>query len=367
MRFVSTLTILIFSFALARAQDKDNLSSVDIYGSLRFRLAEFDGNYEVQDNLSRIGVDLSYELENGLTVLGRSEWQVNLVDNSAEFNVGSASGAEFGRLTAGDEPLDTFVTRLGYLGLSHVEFGTLTFGKQWSVYYDVSEYTDWFNVFGAQATGTYNAGTAGGVTGTGRAEKAVIYRNQVGNLLMAGQIQLKGDTDNDIDGYSFSARYGFGFGLSLGVAHNRAQLDEGSIELVGLNDDPSATILGIKYEKGPLRAAFTYTNQDNNETVDVADVTVVYDGIGLEFYTHYYWTENLRLMAGFNYLNPDDLDPRVDEDFELKYYVLGAAYYFTRNAFAFAEGKIDVGTDQTGEDRFDVFMVGMRADFSLTR
>jgi predicted porin len=358
--------ILVCGFTSVQAQDKEDLSAIKVYGSLRFRLAEFDGNYEVQDNLSRVGVLVSHENAHGFTVLGCGEWQVNLVDNSREFNLESAS-REFSRLEFEGDPQESFITRQGYVGLSYLRFGTVTFGKQWGAYYDVAEYTDWFNVFGAEATGTYNAGTAGGVTGTGRPEKAVIYRNHVENLQVAAQIQLKGETTHDVDSYGFSARYGFDFGLSLGVAHNLEKVDEASLSLLGLNEDPRATVMGVKYENGPFYAAFTYTNQDNNETVNVGDTTVVFDGTGLEFYAHYNVTESLRLTTGFNSLDPEELDPRVDEDFEIKYGVVGAQYNFTESAFAFAEAKLNAATDQYGEDDYDVFMFGIRVDFSLSK
>ena len=44
-------------------------------------------------------------------------------------------------------------TRLGYVALQP-SWGSLSIGKQWGVYYDVAGFTDWFPLFGGEATGT---------------------------------------------------------------------------------------------------------------------------------------------------------------------------------------------------------------------
>ena len=50
-------------------------------------------------------------------------------------------------------------------------------GKQNAVHYDIASYTtDRFNVFGGQGTHAYVAGTDGGETGTGRADRIVNYQ-----------------------------------------------------------------------------------------------------------------------------------------------------------------------------------------------
>jgi len=75
--------------------------------------------------------------------------------------------------------------------------GELTFGKQWSVYYDVAGWTDAFNVYGGTALSVYPAGTDGGAVGSGRADNAVIWRNARGRFSYGLQTQLKTSSDGD--------------------------------------------------------------------------------------------------------------------------------------------------------------------------
>lgn len=62
--------------------------------------------------------------------------------------------------------------RLAFVGFEGPQ-GRVSFGKQWSTYYDVAVFTDQAPFFGGSASGTYNAGTDGGVSGTGRANQAL--------------------------------------------------------------------------------------------------------------------------------------------------------------------------------------------------
>ena len=55
------------------------------------------------------------------------------------------------------------------------------------MHYDVTSYTtDRFNVFGGQGTHTYVAGTDGGPSGTGFADRVVNYRNTLFKILDVG-------------------------------------------------------------------------------------------------------------------------------------------------------------------------------------
>lgn len=78
-----------------------------------------------------------------------------------------------------EQTQQVFGNRLGYLGISLDKYGTLTIGKQWSVYHDIMSYTDRFNVFGARASATFVGGTDGGENGAERADQSIIYRNQI--------------------------------------------------------------------------------------------------------------------------------------------------------------------------------------------
>jgi hypothetical protein len=76
------------------------------------------------------------------------------------FNVdGSLSGGFLHVESA--QTQQVFGNRLGYLGVDLGKFGVITIGKQWSVYRDITSYSDRFNVFGARASATFIGGTDG--------------------------------------------------------------------------------------------------------------------------------------------------------------------------------------------------------------
>jgi hypothetical protein len=69
---------------------------------------------------------------------------------------------------------------VGFVGADFGPFGRVAIGKQNAVHYVIAGYTtDRFNVFGGQGTSSYVAGTDGGATGAGRADRVVNNRNTI--------------------------------------------------------------------------------------------------------------------------------------------------------------------------------------------
>jgi predicted porin len=369
-----TILALLATAAPAGAEIDEVLESFEVYGSLRGHVAGFDGETEIQDNGSRLGVRFSREFGQRIGVLAGAEWSLNLFDSDFSFNLDSSTDSDFSsvdRTGAGD----TFGTRLGYLGVDFGNVGRVTIGKQWSAYRDVSKWTDNFDVFGKEASFTFPAGTDGGELGTGRAEKSLLYRTDIGRLQVGAQVQLDAsDVSSAVskDTYGFSLRYGLTERLSIGAAYNDADLDDESI-VVGLIDDPEYLIFGVRYETERLYLAAIWADQENGDFVDVDDpmalapVSVAFDASGVELYGSYDVTERFRLTGGLNVTDPDRLDPLVDPDYEIKYYVVGARWHFDRRTWAYFEARLDDSVDPSGESAFDVVTLGLRFDFSLKK
>ena len=74
-------------------------------------------------------------MKNGRTLFGRIEWKTNLVKSDSQFVI--SDGTSGGISARSEKSEDAFTTRLGYLGVRFENIGELTFGKQWSIYYDV--------------------------------------------------------------------------------------------------------------------------------------------------------------------------------------------------------------------------------------
>ncbi|EEZ3116981.1 TPA: porin, partial [Escherichia coli] len=108
-------------------------------------------------------------------------------------------------------------TRLAFAGLRFADVGTIDYGRNYGIAYDVGSYTDVLPEFGGDGwTQTDNFMTA-------RTSGVLTYRNTdffglVDGLNFAAQYQGKNERDDlqkaNGDGYGFSASYEFdGFGF----------------------------------------------------------------------------------------------------------------------------------------------------------
>lgn len=98
----------------------------------------------------RINFNATHELGNGFTADARGEWALNMLDG-------------------GD---NAFTTRLGYVGLTHDDFGRAAVGTQWAPYYSVAGVADMPIAFANDFIYDDH-----GNLGTGRGEEMVSYAN----------------------------------------------------------------------------------------------------------------------------------------------------------------------------------------------
>jgi predicted porin len=312
--------------------------------------------------VSKLGLYLDYAFENQIKVFGHTEWAVNLVDNNYSFNA-SAITAQSIPDALFDETTSAFTTRLGYLGVDFNKFGTLTFGKQWSAYYDVSGWTDMFIVFGGQASSTYLTGTDGGETGAGRAAKAMIYRNKFGPVKIGLQAQLNGGRDN----YGGSIRIKFLKNFELGVGVDDIRISKEAEEyIVNVQDFEVTAIFGLKYEGPKLYSAFNYNlNGGDVIPVHLADTNLVYGYhfSGYECITGYKIKPWLRAYGGLNIQIPTTKNTLINDDFHMEYYVLGGEVSFLPHIQTYIEIRLDNSVNAEGKNSFNVYTVGMSIDF----
>lgn len=322
------------------------------YGSLRVRLVHQDGDNELQNGSSRIGARMHREFDSGVSLIGRVEWQVNLVEDPTVLSGGDSTSSEL----QPRENADAFETRLGFLGFDMGQWGELTFGKQWGAYYDVAGWTDVFYAFGARALGVYPAGTDGGLTGTGRAEQAIVWRVDAGPWTLAAQVQARGLSAQDSESLGASVRCRVGERVQFGLAFNRAKLGDEDEDLVELDDDPTTILAGVRYEDERLVLAAAYSNQEQNGLGLRDDMPTLFDARGFETYVHYELTEQLGLFGGGNWLDADDSG--YDRDSDVEDYYLGADWHFDDRTFVYVQGKLaEAGSGE------DAVVLGLRYGF----
>jgi len=176
----------------------DFIGTFEPYGQLRTHLAAFDDTAEVQDNATRAGIN--FRTRGAVKIFAGTEWGIKLVQSSTQFNLSASGPGDFGVVDTDTNTV--FDARLGFVGIDFGWLGRVAIGKQNSVHYDVTSYTtDRFNVFGGQGTSTYVAGTDGGASGTGRADRVVNYRNTIFKILEVGfQGQFRGADSNGVGG-----------------------------------------------------------------------------------------------------------------------------------------------------------------------
>ncbi|MCL2917067.1 porin [Shewanella litorisediminis] len=333
----------------------DNKNSLGLTGWLGFN-ALYDGDETaVNDNLSQLRFTFEREERNGWRAYAVTEWGVNIVSGNEDLVM------QGGKLNA-EKSGDFLNNRLGYVGLSHDHYGSLTFGKQWGAYYDVAGTTDLPNVFAGYSVGAYGFGD-GGLTGTGRADSAFLYRNSFGPVSIALQYAAKNNGDisvTDSDGnqiddaeLSFDNSYGASvtwavtdkFSLLAGMNRGditghigNSQIDEAN-QIIGIG-----AMYGSYYHYADERKAdglyvgFNAHQSENNEQVN-GDL---YDATGAELMLAWQADNGFVPMAVLTYLDldTDDSTP-ITGNWTRRFAMVGLHYRYSLDTVMFFEAKLD--------------------------
>jgi predicted porin len=351
------------------------------YAGLRGHLAVYDRELEVQENASRIGVEFNIKKDR-LTFIVGTEVQINMFKDGHSFNTdGNLSG---GFLTVqSEQKQQVFANRLGYLGLSFDKYGLFTIGKQWSVYYDVTLYTDRFSVFGGRASATFIGGTDGGASGTGRADQSIIYRNQIGPLYFGVQVQARGANNNRfIDGFGASVQVEIQKDFFIGTAYNRAFLSKDLLNsgtILGLSGYPTYFSLGTKYVGEKIDFSIVGSLQQNGDFTQgyyfdsesgAMTPSVVFNAKGLEVFGKYK-LQKIAFLVGYNLYLPDiDAISTVsgqhplDPGFRKNDVIAGVVYQPVRFVQIYGEQRVSLGKNALGNKEQSVFAIGMKVELS---
>lgn len=341
--------------------------SLQFYGSARLHVIN---NLDLERDRTEISVG-----DGASRVGARAEWKF------------SQKWRLFGRGEAGFDVLDTFTskgtsddgngldTRLLYGGLQSDDL-IAVWGKNWSAYYQIAGMADRFSIFGGQAAGIYNAGTDGGATGTGRADdvlQARIYTNWLKAIRIKPfnlNLQFQeGQPIPHVPGVTYGKAYGASAWLEtqadrgIGLAWNRAEiadLNNPAIQYAGISDHATAFALATRMYGDRWYAALVLSRLKNVETTDRLKYI---DALGAELYVQWQIRNRWWLIAGGNWLDPDNEDRDAGE-FKISYAVLGLRYTLDSfNRMLYAEYRFDQGRFVDGTGRKDEFTVGFRWDF----
>ncbi|WP_158681742.1 porin [Microbulbifer pacificus] len=372
------------------------------------------GDTTMQNGASRIRFGLNVPAYDEWDTGFNLEWGVRAINAAQDIVIQGDQQAAPG------EERQSLYLRQGHGFFKHPKWGEFSLGKQWGVYYEVTYITDWYNVSGGLASGTYGLNTDGGPAGTGRADSAVAWRKswefdsgelKIGLQYAAHVADLEinvediagpdttlecpvGDCEYGIShGIAAVYRANIGDGLFFGAAYNRVKLDiasqdgriydvsSGQPELIrddyafNASSNDWTTAVGMYYGKEAFAKGFygavVFQRSQNNQLAppgSVVGVTNFFDAKGSESFLSYTWgPENCySVYGGHNYLVSDDpeFDAAlvVDDRYKLAQYYLGFQYRWNERVRLYFENAFD-DSNEVARPEFDDFIaVGFRID-----
>ena len=257
----------------------DALRSLEPYGTLEIAFGGSKNGWGVVDGVSRTGVTGEWKIDDNYFIFMTAEIGVNLVRRNDFIDIVTDPGGSFGKEN------DVFFSRKGFIGLGS-PYGNISLGKQWGVHYAIAGNVDNMYFFGGTAISVYNAGTDGGVSGTGRADNAVKYELFKNNFYIGVQGQFRNISINDqtfADTYGIASFYKLHH-FKIGVSYNKV-LDgiEDPIKGEAKIDDENFSFL-LDYSTPKFHFAIINNFFTNHEKTDEG---TFYDGWSFEYNLKY--------------------------------------------------------------------------------
>ncbi len=274
---------------------------------------------------------------------------------------------EYNLPTAGS---DEDELRLGYAGIRHDSFGTLTYGRQDGLMGMVNDYTDVLPEWGGDGLGKNTE-----VFGTGRTNGLLKYSFNYQGLTLGAQFTGKNDPQNNDDskwmlgsneGYALGASYDLPMGLSFAAAYNQAGKthEQQTRANFGGDSDAKLTAGGLRYSANNWYAAATMSEGRDHYFIGNGYAE---KNRGYEAVVQYTIAE--KFVPSLAYVRSDVKDSSQNiDDSANEYLSIGASYKFTPNFQTYVDYKVNLldensFTKQYGINTDDVVAVAMRYDF----
>ncbi|HIE1976828.1 TPA: porin OmpC [Escherichia coli] len=329
---VTASVLMAMSAQAAEIYNKDS-NKLDLYGKVEAKhhfshSASDDGD----ETYARLGFKGETQINDLLTGFG--QWEHEFKGNHPETG-------------ANDK------TRLAFAGLRFGDYGSIDYGRNYGVAYDVGSWTDVLPGFGGDTW------TQTDVFMTQRATGVATYRNNdffglVDGLNFALQYQGKNDgrdeAESNGDGFGLSASYNYeGFGIGAVYAksdrtHEQEKAGKSSSPLYASGKHAEVWATGLKYDANNIYLAATYSETQN--------MTVFGDNIyfgkntaneakNFEVVAQYAFDFGLRPSIAYLHSRGEKLGTFDKQDL-VEYIDLGTTYYFNKNMSAFVDYKINL-------------------------
>lgn len=349
---ISALYILLISSSVFAQEKKspkltipESLKSIVPYGTFEYAFGGNKNGWGVVDIIPRIGLKGQWaidELED-YYVFSTAELGLHLTQRDDMIHISSDPGAGYGKVNT------ALFARQGYIGIGS-PYGQFSIGKQWGVHYTLAGAIDNMYIFGGDAIGVYNAGTDGGISGTGRADQAAKYELFKGNFYFGLQAQFRNISENDkyfADAFSTAAYYNIPDIIKLGISYSKVLdgIREPLPNQPTIDDEMLAFLLDHQAENfhfGIMGMVFNNHEKSNDG--------IFFKGWGVEYNIKYNFGKNKRwaFVNNSSFMMPND-------DQGLKYrlntYSFELARRFSENAVIIAGFKYDNSTLNNGENQ----------------
>ncbi|HDT4317048.1 TPA: porin OmpC [Klebsiella aerogenes] len=326
-----------------------NGNKLDLYGKIDgLHYFSDDASEDGDQTYARLGVKGETQINDQLT--GYGQWEYNIQANTTE-----------------DEGANSW-TRLGFAGLKFADYGSLDYGRNYGVIYDVEAWTDVLPEFGGDSY------TQTDVFMLGRTNGVATYRNSDFFGLVDGlsfALQYQGNNENagsgegtnngddrklareNGDGFGISSSYDLGMGISFGAAYASSDRTNNQVAAAANSayaggDKADAWTVGAKYDANNIYLAAMYA-ETRNMTSFGKSTSNLGGGIAnktqnFEVVAQYQFDDfGLPLRPSVAYLQSKGKDLYNSGDKDLvKYVDVGMTYYFNKNMSTYVDYKINL-------------------------
>ncbi|EPG6800297.1 MULTISPECIES: porin OmpC [Klebsiella] len=326
-----------------------NGNKLDLYGKIDgLHYFSDDASEDGDQTYARLGVKGETQINDQLT--GYGQWEYNIQANTTE-----GEGANSW-------------TRLGFAGLKFADYGSLDYGRNYGVIYDVEAWTDVLPEFGGDSY------TQTDVFMLGRTNGVATYRNSDFFGLVDGlsfALQYQGNNENagsgegtnngggrklareNGDGFGISSSYDLGMGISFGAAYASSDRTNNQVAAAANSayaggDKADAWTVGAKYDANNIYLAAMYA-ETRNMTSFGKSTSYLGGGIAnktqnVEVVAQYQFDDfGLPLRPSVAYLQSKGKDLYNSGDKDLvKYVDVGMTYYFNKNMSTYVDYKINL-------------------------
>lgn len=334
---LTVLALIAGSASAAEIYSKDG-NKLDLYGKVKGEHDFVSGNGNSDATYARLGFKGETQISEGITGFGQFEHQ---------FNASQPEGSQ------------TEATRLAFAGIDMGDFGSIDYGRNYGVVYDIGSYADNLTEFGGDSY--QNADNYM----TGRSTGLLTYRNRnffglVDGLAFAAQYQGANERKNSLksngEGFGTSLQYAIGdSGATIGAAYAKSKTTDGKDSFgtrTANGDNAEVWTIGTKYEANGLYLATTYAEGHNINPISLPGSAAAWNAPNIDiiafadktkaFETMAAYTFDFGLTPSVGYVESRNYYDGIGDAFTTKYVQLGATYNFNKNFAVDAAYKINL-------------------------